>query len=316
MKRIVTLVVLVVFISCFSASADTTYPPFNYLFSKGYRIERLRDSPGWKTCNLICDDEWCSLNFSDNINAWSIMIAPTSSPSFKFSDFFESFIEMVDMFDWDISFYWPDYDAVSKMALSYNIVNDIENTNANYTDKAEYVEALRNQFKLISEPVPNSDPALPNSRRNPATIGQPVSINVSRPGLNYTMRVVVDEFYRGSDYTSFVGDYCKTAASDCEFVAVKVTVTFESINSIRSSVLGTDDPEIYVDAIMHFSSYSKEGTEYDNVHYSIYGMKKLTNVYEGASTTGYFQFEISKDDPAPILVYEPEIDQKVFISLQ
>lgn len=41
-------------------------------------------------------------------------------------------------------------------------------------------------------------------------------------------------------------------------------------------------------------------------------------VYEGGETTGYFRFEISKDDPAPYLVYTPLIfgDDKVWITLK
>lgn len=155
-----------------------------------------------------------------------------------------------------------------------------------------------------------------NSRRNPAAVGQPVEIKASRNGLEYTMEVVVNEFFRGEEYEKLTaGKRPKTPDSGCEYVAVNVTVTFKSIDSIDKYVLNTDDPEIQVDSIWTFETYTADGSKYDNVHYSVSGLKDLSNVYEGASTTGYFQFEISMDDPAPMLVYEPEYNQKAWISL-
>lgn len=317
MKLLSCLLILVLLFSGVSAMAEIGYPPYDYLVSKGYTLERLDDSPGWKTCNLMGGNGWWSLNFSDEIDGWMLMALPMFNPTFELSEFETLFVEMVEKFDWDISFYWPDYDSGSNMAVSYNIVEDIDHTDENYMDKSEYLKALKNRFGLTETEI-IEETVLPakNSRRNPAVVGQVVKIDASRRGLDYTMSVVVDEFYRGDDYTKLVNGKKKTASDGYEYVAVKVTVTFESINSIQPDVLGTDDPEILVDSIFKFNSYSETGSKYDNVHYSVSGQKELSYVYEGASTTGYFQFEVSKDDSAPMLVYEPEYEQRVFISLK
>ena len=317
MKFLSVLLVLILSLLCIPATAEIGYPPYDYLVNKGYFLERMDDSPGWRTCNLMGGDGWWGLSFSDETDRWTLMALPIFNPTFDLSEFEKLFVEMVEKFDWDISFYWPDYDSGSNMAISYNIVRDIDRTDENYMDKAGYLNALRNQFGMLSaEAFEETVPSAENSRRNPASVGQVVNIDASCRGLDYTMSVVVDEFYRGNDYMRLVNGNPKTASNGYEYVAVKVTVTFESINSIQPDVLGTDDPEIMVDSIFNFASYSETGSKYDNVHYSVSGQKDLSHVFEGASTTGYFQFEVSKEDPAPMLVYEPERDQRVFISLK
>lgn len=150
-----------------------------------------------------------------------------------------------------------------------------------------------------------------NSRKNPGEIGEKQRIIVKKSGSECTMQVTVDEFYRGEDYIALVGDGAKHTDDEHEYVAVKVTAEFIRINN----AVGNADPEIVVDEIFDFKSYNSSGAKYDNVHYAIPGMKELTSVYEGASTTGYFQFEIEKSDPAPMLVYEPEYDKKLWFSL-
>ena len=317
MRYLAFFLIIALFVSAIPAIAETNYPPYDFLVSKGYTPERIDDSPGRKTINMMGGEGWWGVSFSDDADAWMLMALPEFNPTFKLSEFQQIFVEMVEKFDWDVSFYWPDYDSGSKITASYNIVEDIDQTAANYMDKSEYVSVLKNLFGMPGSTVPDVPASsAKNSRRTPALVGQPASIAASKRGLDYTMRVVVDEFYRGAEYVDFIGDCYKDGSPGCEYVAVKVTATFESIDHIQPAVLGTDDPEISVNAIVNFKTYSSSGAEYDNVHYSIYGMKELKGVYEGASTTGYFQFEIAKDDPAPILVYKPQYDQHLFFSLQ
>lgn len=200
-----------------------------------------------------------------------------------------------------IYFVWTDYKNVYTVGVS------------NLADP----ESVETEIEAVLATIRSKGAAdKANSRRNPACVGEPIEIKASREGLNYTMEIVVDEFFRGEKYDELMIDrYLHDPSADCEYVAVKVTVTFKSIDSINEMRLGTDDPEIRVDAISSFESYSASGARYDNVHYSVSGMKELSYVYEGASTTGYFQFEIAKDDPAPMLAYEPEYNQKVWVSL-
>ena len=112
-----------------------------------------------------------------------------------------------------------------------------------------------------------------NSRKNPACVGDTVTISLSRNGLDYTLSLTIDEFYRGDAYTNLLGKNSRQAEDGYEYVAVKATVKFESIDSIIPSSLGTDDPKIDIGAIADFKSYSSTGMEYDNINYSIAGKK-------------------------------------------
>lgn len=195
---------------------------------------------------------------------------------------------------------WIDSDYAYALTFQ-NVTADFDSTKAQFMNILETARKYQN---------------VKNSRKQPAYVGESIAINAKRDGLTYAMRVKVDNFYRGDEYKSLVGKYSKSAPYGSEYVAVKVTVCFEQIIEINERILGTDDPEISVDAIFEFDTYTSSGTRYDNVHYSITGFKELTDIYEGASTTGYFHFMIDADDPAPLLVYEPEHGQKVWISLK
>lgn len=179
MKQLLSLLLCACLLLGAFAIAEPTgegYPPYDYLVSKGYQPEYLQESPGWRTCNLMGGDGWWSISFSDEVTSWSIMVLPQYSPGFNFTEFARLFLDLVVMFDWDISFYWPDYDSGSKMAASYKIVNDIANTNENYMEKEPYIEALRVKLGLdpasavsaaAADAVPAGDPA-------PATSAAPV----------------------------------------------------------------------------------------------------------------------------------------------
>lgn len=178
------------------------------------------------------------------------------------------------------------------------------------------IEVTKSEFCAITNTIEEKREQAPNSRKNPAHVGETLGIQVKENNITYTMQVTVEEFYRGDDYTNLVGDSGRKASEGCEYVAVKVSVLFKSIDAIDVNALGTDDPQISVDEVFNFDTYTADGSQYDNVHYTIRNQKKLTNVFEGANTTGYFEFEIMKDDPAPMLTYEPNYNQRVWISLK
>jgi hypothetical protein len=139
---------------------------------------------------------------------------------------------------------------------------------------------------------------------------------VCRDGLEYTMKVKVDKVYRGNKYSSFAGNFAKTGKSGFEYMAAKVTVTFEEINYIDEAVIGTNDPEIVVHYLAKFDALSCVGEDYGFTS-SVFGKDEIDAVlHVGESVTGYLQFEVSKDDPAPILVYKPELDHELYIELR
>lgn len=188
-------------------------------------------------------------------------------------------------------------------------------------ENTDFFEEIMQTIKISSTPSSASvlDETTQNSRRNPADVGEKIFVTADGNGFTYTMSIQVNDFYRGNDYDKLMaGEYAPEPSVGYEMIAVDVTVTFEKIEAIDVNVAKTDDPKVEVDAISSFESYSSTGMEYDNVHYSVAGQKELTSLYEGASSNGFFQFEVEVNDPAPLLVYTPSWfdDEKIWISLK
>ena len=188
-------------------------------------------------------------------------------------------------------------------------------------ENTDFFEEIIQTIKISSTPSSASvlDETTQNSRRNPADVGEKIFVTADGNGFTYTMSIQVNDFYRGNDYDKLMaGEYAPEPSVGYEMIAVDVTVTFEKIEAIDVNVAKTDDPKVEVDAISSFESYSSTGMEYDNVHYSVAGQKELTSLYEGASSNGFFQFEVEVNDPTPLLVYTPSWfdDEKIWISLK
>lgn len=153
MKKVFTvLLVLIVLFSCF-ATAESGDSPYDYLVEQGYSPERVDDSPGWRTLQLLENDENWILNFSDDVDSWAILVLMDYAPGFDITGFQSLFVTLVQNFDWDVSFYWPDYDSGNKILLSYNIKNDLDKTEKNFTDKAMYFEALCDEFSFAQSDI-------------------------------------------------------------------------------------------------------------------------------------------------------------------
>lgn len=187
----------------------------------------------------------------------------------------------------------------------------------------EDLQALRKQVDaaIASLQMESGEVLTKATRKSPAAVGQTVEITSSY--LSYytvTFDVTIDEFYRGAAYDELMkGRYGGSAPQEGnEYVAAKVTVKFVRIDEIDEAKAGTDDPNVSVDAISNFESFDENGAEYDNINYSIQDLPELKSLYEGGVTTGYFRFEVRKDDSSPYLVYEPFMfgDDKVWFSLK
>lgn len=174
----------------------------------------------------------------------------------------------------------------------------------------EDLQALRKQVDaaIASLQVQSGEVLTKATRRSPAAVGQTVEITASYyDRYTATFDVTINEVYRGAAYDELMkGRYDGPEPQEGnEYIAAKVTVKFVRIDEIDEVKAGTDDPKASVDAISNFDSFDESGAEYDNVNYSIQDLPELKSLYEGGETTGYFRFEVRKDDPAPYLVYEP-----------
>lgn len=140
MKRFVICVILAVTmllpVSCAEAIVE-------YVETRGFAITEVDESPGWRACHLMEADDAQTLMFSDNENAYYIVSGPLIDLDFDESSLRELLVSLVDEFDWDVSFFWPDYDHENQIAVSYGIKKDLEKTKSNYNSKDEYISALR-----------------------------------------------------------------------------------------------------------------------------------------------------------------------------
>lgn len=132
-----------------SCLAESDFPAYDYLLELGYEPISIAESPGWRTCNLMGGDGWWTLSVSSDTDSRSLMVLPEFDTMFDLSKMQALFVDLVNRFEWDVSFYWPDYDSGAKMQVSYNIVNDIDNTLDNYMDKEKYIAALKKQFGIV-----------------------------------------------------------------------------------------------------------------------------------------------------------------------
>lgn len=175
----------------------------------------------------------------------------------------------------------------------------------------EQLTALRAQvdaaIQNLQAAAPPTDQLESATRKAPATVGQTVKLAVKAYSMSYTVLVTLEEIYRGKEYDKLMKKRYKPelTSSDDEYIAAKVSVTFLSLEESEE-----DDPQLLVDAIFNFKSYDSNGAQYDNVHHGVSDEAELKPIYEGATTEGFMQFEIKKSDPAPYLVYTPDMFEK------
>ena len=169
------------------------------------------------------------------------------------------------------------------------------------TTLREEVDAAIQKLQASKSPTDQLESA---TRKAPATVGQTVKLSVETYNMSYTVLVTLEEVYRGEAYEKLMKKRYKPELtnSENEYIAAKVSVTFLSIEESEE-----DDPELLVDAIFNFKSFDSNGAQYDNVHYGVSDEAELKPIYQGATTEGFMQFEIMKSDPAPYLVYTPDM---------
>lgn len=187
----------------------------------------------------------------------------------------------------------------------------------------EDLQALRKQVDaaIASLQMESGEVLTKATRKSPAAVGQMVEITSSYfSHYTATFDITINEIYRGAAYDELMkGRYAGPEPQEGnEYIAAKVTVKFVRIDEIDEAKAETDDPNVSVDAVGNFDSFDESGAEYDNINYSIQDLPELKSLYEGGETTGYFRFEVRKDDPAPYLVYEPFMfgDDQVWFSIK
>ena len=147
MNRFLCLVLLLILaLAPCTHAQDVT--PLDYVLSKGFTVAEQFESPGWNTCYLIENDEGQGLSFSDDTYTYSVVALPALDLNFDPSALRSLFFDLAASYEWDVSYYWPEYDTTDKITVSYGIEKDLDLTLANYSSKDEYLPALCSSLGL------------------------------------------------------------------------------------------------------------------------------------------------------------------------
>lgn len=179
LRKLSLFFVLLLSLQCCHAESSSSV--LEYLRELGYTPEYLDVSPGWRTCYLMGGDDWWSLAFSDEADSMFLSFYPSLYPRFDPSEVQSLFLDLVQRFDWDVSFYWPEHDTEQKIKISYNLTADAENSQSNHYSKAEYISALENEFGIAS-------------RFAASVSAEPPSITSGESGTGYTLERLAEEY--------------------------------------------------------------------------------------------------------------------------
>jgi hypothetical protein len=225
---------------------------------------------------------------------------------------------VVDVTDWDFS-------AFSSSGIEYTdraYIRDIEDlgfsqmypdsTQERYlvfmvdeSDENPYIVAFNQSYAKADGSVWFSaeesnrealiDPNAPGTRNNPVAILAPHDITVSTFSDNYTVRLTVLDCVRGM-----------FAEEDLDELGYRISNLNPGMELLILTI-GIEALESKDDAMIRISDYdfglvSESGTKYDRV--SIYGMPRLSDMYEGAVQLGFLSFQVSPFDENPIVVFK------------
>jgi hypothetical protein len=158
------------------------------------------------------------------------------------------------------------------------------------------------QTVVLGEGQPAAPASGQSSRSNPAKIG--AKINYSADGVfdNYKIVLSVDETIRGEEAWKKISEanrFNSKPKDGNEYVMAKISVKVDAI--------GKEGAKLDISPI-DFTMVSSEGKDYNSVLGVAFDPDIRSSLYAGASHTGWAVFEISKDDPNPVIAYGRKYD--------
>lgn len=146
MKRILALFLWIMLCLSTFPSAAEEITPHDFVTQQGFAIAETFDSPGWRTCYLIETSDTQTLTFSNETTAYCIVGTPLLDQNYDISIIRDLFLDLLNKFEWDVSYYWPDYENEDKIAVSYGITQALDKTKLNCDDFNEYTLWLKLKF--------------------------------------------------------------------------------------------------------------------------------------------------------------------------
>lgn len=150
MKKIIACLLVILSMISMSALSESAR---EYVESLGLSFTSTEPDNGESPhCMLLENDSFQSIGFNEDGILYTLMALPAYQSSFDPMAFYSLFRDLNAKYDWDVSLYWPGYPD-SKIAVSYGIERDLDQTERNFTDRGEYLAALSARLGLEAEPA-------------------------------------------------------------------------------------------------------------------------------------------------------------------
>ena len=150
MKKIIACLLVILSLISMGALSESAH---EYVESLGLSFTSTEPDNGESPhCMLLENDSFQSIGFNEDGILYTLMALPAYQSSFDPMAFYSLFRDLNAKYDWDVSLYWPGYPD-GKIAVSYGIERDLDQTERNFTDRGEYLAALSARLGLEAEPA-------------------------------------------------------------------------------------------------------------------------------------------------------------------
>ena len=155
----------------------------------------------------------------------------------------------------------------------------------------------KNIYVDMGKPVEGTTQPSTNSRSNPAAIGSSLSYKKKDVFGEYDGKLSIVEVIRGSEANQMIADanmFNEEPKEGYEYMLVKAKISV--VNSKEDSAISLSPSD--------YTLISSAGVEYERVVVVTPDPDYRTSIYKGAEHTGWFAFEVKKDDANPLIVYD------------
>lgn len=160
-KLLLLLLISVLLVPCaFAESPDLAEA---YVLSQGFAIADISEYSGKPKCFMQEDSGWQSVSFTTADTSYCVIALKEFDVNYNPETLRRLFFDLVQKFNWDVVFYWPDYDTADKIAVSYGIESDLDKTRLNLSEKYAFIETLEKhlfQYQPVNDQIKATNAAI------------------------------------------------------------------------------------------------------------------------------------------------------------
>ena len=160
-KLLLSFLIVILSFSC--ALAESPELAEDYVLSQGFTIADISEYSGKPKCFMQEDSDWQTVGFTTADTSYCVIALKEFDANYNPETLRMLFFDLVQKFDWEVVFYWPDYDTADKIAISYGIESDLDKTKLNLSDKDRFVEMLEKhlfQYQPVNDQISATNAAI------------------------------------------------------------------------------------------------------------------------------------------------------------